>query len=522
MINLVKKYLDKNNYSNKKESFEELFLSHPNYPSAFAITDSLDMLSIENVAVKVPKEQFIELPDSFLAIFNQEMNLVSKNSTSVSVEAEDGKKKILTFNEFLTGWDEIVIAVEPNDKIVAKKEIINKKLLQYILPVITIIGFSILYNTYALNTVLLLLTSVIGCLISVFIIQEKLGIKNEMVSNLCNLNANTSCDSVIKSHKNNSNYWVDFSDLPLLFFGISMLSILVQPDPSGSIVGLLSLLSIPVVLYSIWIQKFRLKKWCVLCLAVSGVLIIQSLVFGFSNQSFPDVFQANLFGFIFSTLLVTSLWILLKPVFENKIKSEKEMIKAKKFKRYPKLFQLMSEEIPSLIGFNELKGLQFGNKNADIQLSIIISPSCSHCHKAFEDAIELVSKFSERVSLNVLFNVNPDNDQNPYKEVVESLLAINNATPENIEEAISDWHIKKMTLDEWKGKWLIKSIDMKANQQLHQQYNWCLGNNFNYTPVKIINDKLFPNEYEISELKYFLNDFSKKEGELENGVLIQA
>ena len=53
MINIVKKYLSKNNYSHLKNDFEGYFLSHPNYPSLFAITDSLEMLAIENVALKI-------------------------------------------------------------------------------------------------------------------------------------------------------------------------------------------------------------------------------------------------------------------------------------------------------------------------------------------------------------------------------------------------------------------------------------------------------------------------------------
>ena len=518
MINIVKKYLDKNHYTNQKESFEELFLSHPNYPSVFAITDSLEMLSIENVAVKVPKEQFVELPDSFLAIFNQEMCLVNKNETSVSVETEDGKKKNVSFNEFLTGWDEIVIVVEPNEKMVSKNISTNTKWLPYVLPVIALIGFSIVYNSYTLSAALLLLTSVIGLLISVFIIQEKLGIKNEMVSKLCNINSNTSCDSVIKSDKGNNNKWVNFSDLPLLFFGISVMSIVMQPIHSSLIVGFLSLFSIPVIVYSIWLQKFQLKKWCVLCLAISGVILIQSFVFGFSNDFSSVIFQINFFGLAFSTVLVISIWMFLKPVLENQIKSDKEIMAAKKFKRNFKLFQFLSKKIPSMIGFKQLEGLQFGNKNADVQLTIIISPSCGHCHKAFEEGFELLSKFPERVFLHVLFNINPENEQNPYKKVVESLLAINNAAPENRDEAISDWHIKKMTLEEWKEKWTLNVIDMKVNQQIHEQYNWCLKNEFNYTPVKIINDALFPNEYEISDLKYFLHDFSEEKRVEENAL----
>jgi len=127
MINIVKKYLEKSHYSNLKEEFEELFLSHPNYPSIYAITDSLDTLSIDNVAIKVPKEQFVELPDSFLAIFNRDIVLVSKSKDSVAIETNDGKKKNLSFNEFLTDWDEIIIVVEPNINVTTKSEKIIKK-----------------------------------------------------------------------------------------------------------------------------------------------------------------------------------------------------------------------------------------------------------------------------------------------------------------------------------------------------------------------------------------------------------
>ena len=40
MVTLLNIYLDKNGYCNQKESLEDIFLSHPNYPSLFAITDS--------------------------------------------------------------------------------------------------------------------------------------------------------------------------------------------------------------------------------------------------------------------------------------------------------------------------------------------------------------------------------------------------------------------------------------------------------------------------------------------------
>lgn len=519
MINIVKKYLDINHFSNEKTAFEDLFLSHPNYPSVFAITDSLDMLSIENIAIKVPKEQFPELPDAFLGIFKQELVLVHKTDALIKIETAKGEKKNVLSNEFLEDWNGVIIAIEPNEIKLGKVDAFNYKGFQFGFPALILVALSIAFNQYGLSDIAALVTSIIGLVISVFIVQEKFGYKNEMVSKFCNINPNASCDSVIKSDKSEINKWLGFSDLPLLFFGVNVLSILLQPAGSVPIVGALSSAALPVIAYSIWLQKFKLKKWCVLCLAVSLVIVVQAVAFWISFESDLIAVLSNLHFYSFVFVLVTSLWLLLKPVFEDKIKAEGSANELKKFKRDYKLFSFLSKEIPVAEGFQKLEGLNFGNENAELKLTIIISPSCGHCHKSFEDAHGLYSKFPEKVFLNVLFNINPENNENPYKPVVENLLAINNHSPEKAEEAIIDWHVKKIGLEEWKEKWVINVVDMKVNHQIHQQYNWCSVNEFNYTPIKIINEKMFPNEYEISELKYFFNAFSEEKAAMENNSI---
>lgn len=81
MLKLIQKFLQINRYSEVKNEFKDLFLSHPNYPSLFAITDSFDLLSIENAAIRVPKEQIVDLPSNFLAYFKDELILVEKPKT---------------------------------------------------------------------------------------------------------------------------------------------------------------------------------------------------------------------------------------------------------------------------------------------------------------------------------------------------------------------------------------------------------------------------------------------------------
>jgi uncharacterized membrane protein len=515
MVNLLKKYLHKNGYGNQKEVFEDLFLSHPNYPSIFAITDSLNVLSIENIAIKVPKEQFIDLPENFLAIYNNSIAFVTKTKSAIKIESEDIKHQKLSFNEFLMGWNEVVIAIEPNVNTIVKKEKKNLNWLVYVLPLIALITVSLAFRNFNFNSITLLTTSIIGLILSVFIVQEKLGIKNEIASKFCNLNPNASCDSVIKSKKSEINKWLGFSDLPLLFFSISTISILIQPEFSNKIVGFMSLLSIPAILYSIWLQKFELKKWCVLCLAVSFVIVLQSVVFTLGNENWFNNDVTDYYSFIFSTILLTSIWFSIKPILENKIKFEKEANDLMRFKRNFNVFQFLSKDIEEYDDFEKLTGIEFGNKNAATQITLILSPSCGHCHTAFEDAYKLIQNHSEKTHLTILFNINPENEDNAYRIVAETLLALNEQDPQKAKKAIIDWHINRLDLENWKQKWTIESPHLLVNKQLQNQYYWCLKNEFNYTPVKLINGNLFPEGYELNELKYFISHFSE-EAELQN------
>ncbi|MDN3675667.1 vitamin K epoxide reductase family protein [Flavobacterium branchiarum] len=519
MIKLVDKYLDLNNFLNAKKEFEDLFLSHPNYPSLFAITDSLNILSIDNIVIKVPKEQLHELPNSFLAIFNNDLVLVDKTESSVVIETEKGKKTKLTIADFSEGWNGVVLAIEANE--VQEEKVMNEgpKWLKYGILFLVLIVLSSFYNEYSVYDYGFLITSLLGLLISVFIVQEKFGIDNQIVSKLCNINPTTSCDSVIKSENEKSNNWFSFSDLPLLFFMTSVLAMLIG-STNSSLVGFLSLMAVPVIVYSIWVQKFQIKKWCVLCLSVSVLMIIQGVIWVFESGFRLNLTLTNLFQYLFSLILVSSLWSVMKPVIEAGLKAAGSVKDLTKFRRNFTLFEFLSKEIVASDGFDELEGIHFGNSTATAKISIILSPSCGHCHKAFEDAFELVWKFPEKISLNVLFNINPDNNQNPYKVVVERLLMINDVNPENIVEAISDWHIKKMGLELWQKKWNVDSVSMRVNQQIQKQYDWCSKNEFNYTPVKILNTRLYPSEYELSELKYFINDVLEDNEAVERDSLV--
>ncbi|MCL9807580.1 hypothetical protein NAT51_18805 [Flavobacterium amniphilum] len=508
-MHLVKKLLIGNKYSNFVEEFEDLFSSHPNYPSLFAITDSLSLLGIENLAIKIPKEQFAELPDIFLTLYKGDLVLLTKGNGAITILDEKGKKTKLGIDAFLLDWDQIIIAVEPNtDKQTAVSKKPNWVLLG--LPVLLLILLSSFLNGYTVSSLLLLGASVFGLFLSVLILQEKFGIKTELVSKFCNMNQEASCDSVIKSDQGRITGWLTFADLPLLFFGANFFSLLLNPIQSVGVISGLSLLAIPFLMYSVWIQKVKIKKWCLLCLAVSAVISVQGIAFVFHPLNFGTAVLPTFLTYLFSVVLIFSGWSLIKPVLEKEINATKEVKELKRFKRNFKVFQSLTKEVKAENNLQKLKGIEFGNGDSGTSIVLFLSPSCGHCHKAFEDAYKLYEKNPETIRLKILFNVNPENGQNKYKVIVENLLYINSVDSGKAQKALIDWHINALGIDAWKEKWGVEVHDMLVNNEMHSQYSWCAENEFNYSPVKIVNSKLFPNEYEIADLYYFINDFEEE------------
>ena len=501
-----------NKYYDQKELFEEAFLSHPNYPSLYAVTDTLSYLAIDNLAVKVPKDQFAELPEYFLSVYKGELAMIKNDNSVVLVENEKGKRLTITSDEFLREWSQIVVVVVESNINVKSFQIKNSysKWGLYLLPVVLLVLLSTFSFNFSVFSFSLLGLIIIGLLVSVLILQEKFGIKSELGSKLCNVSAQASCDSVIKSDKSKIFNGLSFYDLPILFFGINFLALLADPNNSSLLIVGLSLVSIPFLGYSVRLQKAILKKWCLLCLVISLIILLQGIFVFLNSESLSNFTFSNSFGYIQSSILIISSWFFIRPIIERNIQLKDELNVYKRLKRNFKVFKSFSKKIEVHEGFEKLKGIQYGDVNARVKLTLFLSPSCGHCHKAFKDAKDLFEKNKSNVYLNILFNVNPENRDNEYLSIVETLLALNALNKEMAKEALEDWHIKIMNLTEWKEKWSLSSYDMIVNNQMMRQYEWCLANKFNFTPVKVINEELFPNEYELIDIKYFLNDFEEE------------
>ncbi|MEC4047851.1 vitamin K epoxide reductase family protein [Flavobacterium sp. SUN046] len=518
-IYLVGNYLIANGYFDEKNEFENLFLSHPNYPSLFALTDTLDLLGIENVVARVEKDLLMSLPKQFLSFVDKEENLalVQIKEQHVIVELNEKKKAIYTIDSFGDIWNAIVIAVETNEK-KAKSDgaPLSKAKPTFNIVVSVILLMAILtllkYNVNVCIVGFLLIT-LFGSYISILIVQEKLDIKNEAVSKICR-GFNTSCNEVIQSSENDWNQWLSFSDLPLLFFLTNFLALVFQPIAAISIIGFLSTGVLPLLFYSIWLQKSTLKQWCVLCLVVSSLILVQSGFFLFTISSITTENIEDAYYYFLAFLIIASAWFIIRPLLNNQVQAQESINRLLRFKRNFQLFKFLSIPIENASELKELKAIKLGATEANLKLTLLLSPSCGHCHKAFEEAMKLVAKYSQKVSLDILFNLNVDNVDNPYRSIVQHLVAINDKRNNEVYAALSDWHFQRMSIKEWVDKWGDNNITESIDEELRKQYQWSICNKFNYTPVIIVNGKLIPSEYTIDELCFFLNDIIVEDEEI--------
>ena len=509
MLKTISSYLLFTRYSKLKFEFKDNFESHPNFPSLFALTDTFTLLGIENVAAKIPKEKLEELPISFLAYVENgqkgaDLALVFQINNKIEITFDEQKKQILTIEEFRNKWNGIVVVIEPNENKESKSNSSLQKTIMIAFGLIVLFfikqGFQ-----FSLIATLNYLLYTLGFIVSVFIIQEKLDKGQESVSKLCTFNENTSCDSVIKSSGAKINKWLDFSDLPILFFSIAILVTLFDTK-LNVLINSLSLLSIPIVIYSFWLQKVKLRKWCVLCLAVSTILVLQSTLLFFLEVKIEN----RITNLIIAIIIAPTVWFLFKNYLEKNNDLEKNNKELKRFKRNYKVFELLQNPLKLPISSAQFSTIEIGSRWNAVRISLALSPSCSHCHTAFEQALNTYNTNREKVFLSFFFNLNIENNDNPYLNIAKNVMQIYKINPEQVIEALSDWHIKKMSIVDWLFKWEQFQIDDDVIENLQLQYEWCLQNEFNYTPVKMINESEYPKEYDLNELKYFISEIEEK------------
>jgi protein-disulfide isomerase len=518
--NYLFQYLEKEEITIDKKEFEFQVQSHPDYPSLIAITDTLHFFNIENGVLRVSNTEIELLPNRFIAFLKNDKNEVEEyfvEKKGIYYYCTKNKNIEILDNDMLIAcWSDIVLLVEKSEM----EQINNKKNHSNWFLFIIILGFfgaTLFWFHLDWHSSLFFIFPILGVLFSVAALKDLFGTKSELLNKFCNLTNTTSCSAIVGSNKWAVFKYFNFSDLSLVFFssqlfGLFLFQLSGTTTAFFGIQQLLLLASVTVILLSLYYQKFVEKKWCPICLVIIGIVLLElvylvcyvPIVFVLSLQSLI------LFGFVFFS--TTQVWYLLKKQLTQQKELKEFQLKGNRFMRNYEVFKntLIAstpiENTPVQSG-----NILLGNVDASLKLTVITSPFCGYCNEAHSIIEEILQNHYDTICFDIRFNFNPENSEEKSKKIHQQLVAIYyEQGQEAFIKVLNNWFKNK---DEKKLNIILidKENESKINSILEEQFNWNQKNELSYTPAIIINQFIFPKQYERTELIHFINELSDDE-----------
>lgn len=536
---ILKNFLKKENFKVNLKELKFQLLSHPSYPSLHSLTGVLSHLGIKNLALEVPVDMYTlqQTPDNFISLTqDRQFMMVSRVGSKFELLLENKERKIKDATDFLKDWSGIVVAAEidgENTKL--SNEAPNNKLSYaiYSLTGLLLIGFFIGWNPDWLQTLQLSL-ALSGLLISILIVNRELGFKSKVVDAFCSDGESTSCDEVLNSKGASLFNFLKLSDLSVIYFlGLVITWLLVLAfGKTNSIIILLTTLTIPVTLYSIYYQYIIVEKWCPLCLGIVAVLWTQFGTFLIGGAGIKDISLnfGNSVIALFSFLLATSIWIFIRPLLHGRHELGKLKIEHYKFKRNFDLFlSVLNKGVrlePNLPTF-EGREIVLGNVHANVSILLVTSPQCFYCKSAHNELEKVLDKNPDDINLVIRFNVNAKEKEDIGNRVCSRLLELYETQPvETLLKAMGEAYAEDSDLPKWLLDWGEPINHEDYSTILLEQQQWCIEKEVHFTPAVYINGKEFPKEYQRTDISYFIEDLTESTNNLsaveENTELINS
>ena len=484
--------------------------SHPDYPSILAVADSLQQLGISHAVARANKENLGALPLPAL------LHLDEAGGSLLPIY---NKKELERTREKLSHWSGVLIKAEPAGQIADKEntkaleEDKRSKILNSILMLATVGLVAIpLSLSFSLMQLLLTVTALVGVGIGYVLFAKDLGITYRAVESFCNAGTGAGCGKVLRSEDGKLLGFITLSDLTLGYFVAQLTAIgLFVPLWTGSgllsVLGWISILALPVISYSLWLQAVKIKEWCRLCLVVSGIMAVQAFIFGYLFYSGWINPMAIVLPEVLMTLLLFGLsgfsLLLIKQTVQQKNWAVQNEIAAARLKNSPEVFTgllFKQRQVDTTPFYHDFL---IGSPDAPVKLTMAINLHCGPCKNELEQAKELMSIYPGQVSLSLRFLKSGDDGKTSgllLQNWLQNLQKQSNGLPEG-QTLIETWYevmdaVKFADLHPVNGEVSIA----EAEEYMQAHYNWIKQAGINKTPTTFMNGYELPAAYRVKEL----------------------
>jgi uncharacterized membrane protein len=502
-----------------KEYLKDQVASHPEQESLLTISDTLNHYKVDSLGLNLSVEKLDQIPLPCIIQIQENGHpyfsiLTKAEIDSVDYLDEKGKIKNTSKEEFAKNWTGVTLLLEKSDKSgepgfkARQQDAFVFRFLLFSLVLISLIGllgFSqpiFVNQTHALIIMSLLLLKAIGLFISSVLLWSEVDKDNKAIKDYCTGGKNTDCNSVISSFSLPGG--ISLSIIAFAYFFSGVLFVLLSSF-SGSglhLLGYLTLSGVFIIPISIYYQWAKIRKWCVLCLWISTVLLAEILLsqIFLVNSGSIQFQELTMFSFLFLGTVVA--WLSLRPYLLTNKELQKQKSKLARFLSNTEIFEHFLSGSRSISNNPEGLGIMLKGENAKYHVLKVCNPYCGPCANSHPILEELFA--SGNINLQVVFHPG-GGDAIKYKTISHIMAVAAQANQEEIIQALDDWYLpERKEYETFAAKYPMNG-ELKAQEScIKDMLNWCELENISYTPTIFINGYELPKAYSIEDLKYIL------------------
>lgn len=519
----VHQYLLAENIQIDLEEFTFQAKTHPDYPSLLAYSDTLHFFGVSNKAVRLSNTALEALPQQFIALMvdfdEQEMLAFVQRKDSHFQYSKNGKLLRLDDAQFEKDWKGVILLVEGQEELPAPRRVEQNKNLTLLSAGFVLLLVGLFWaNGVTSTAITLLLTTATGLYLAVLAINAELGMNEGSQPLFCTSLPKGDCNAIIGSTKGTIFKWVKISDACMVFFTAQLLALLffyaagwLPVFYAYTFIALVA--ALPLTFYSLYVQIAIERKWCTICLAITGVLYIQlAFVASIAVKSAAWGHLWQLCVYIAFYGITLGGWLSIKA-FLNKHKALKQAYKKTvTFKRNYEQFRYALLQSKKVAIEQAQQAIVLGNAQAALQMTLVTNPFCGYCAGAHKVLLQLLKSYGNQLLVTIRFNYTEALNAE-QKQLHWQLIALyQQKGPAVFMEALSDWFVHK-DYEKWLARFATDNMqnEVAITQWLQQQTVWNHAQGLNFTPAFLIGPYLYPLAYEREDLLYFIPDLIEDE-----------
>lgn len=487
--------------------FEFSLKSHPDYPAIKSVSDTLDQYGIENAPVKLRPTDFNEIEDPFLAyvrIQGAQTLVFVKSVEELGVVYSDGKRKNIkipleSFIKEFTGYAilvnlKLVQEIPANE---AKKK--ERRLTSVLSGAFLVLLMLLLANGLYLNSTSLFQDNAttffftfmaVGSLISGALYFKDVAHNDSLFNKVCTIGKSVDCESVLQSKHATIYGWIKWSDLGLIYFLGGLFSLAF--GFSLAVIQLLAVLALPYVFVSLYQQAFVIKKWCLFCLGIVSVLLINGLyalsLGSISNINITDFIEVSLMYLSVGLICLlyknwkrTNSSLFIQEIIYTRIKNTKEV------------FTSLIKREKKLIGDSDDENYLFFEAKSGLDVTVFLSLNCAHCARLFDE----VKGFYEAKSINLQIVLVPTKKDTKQAAILSEVYQTYMGKGEQSTiDVMTSWFERKYKVPQ---DWGLEDLSSQEGLFVQKQVNFAKQNQVSEFPATFIQGYKKSNYYSLQE-----------------------